>query len=107
MYLIFFIGMLMIMVIFCSVMHYVIDWYPGVEGEFHVYRYGADVFLQLGCKLLKQYKLICSSTLGDPWYLQDHDANDIDIFGILQTTAAYVVLFNYIIPISLYVTIGK
>lgn len=64
-------------------------------------------FLQLGCKLFKQYQLICSLTLGDPWYLQDHDANDTDILGILQTTAAYVVLFNYIIPISLYVTIGK
>lgn len=33
-YLAFFIVLLVLMVIFCTVMHYAVDWYPGVDGEY-------------------------------------------------------------------------
>jgi magnesium-transporting ATPase (P-type) len=33
--------------------------------------------------------------------------NDIDFSAVLQDLFSFVILYNYIIPISLYVTIGK
>jgi hypothetical protein len=33
--------------------------------------------------------------------------NDIDVSAVLQDLFSFVILYNYIIPISLYVTIGE
>jgi len=44
------------------------------------------------------------SILDDAWYIP---RVEIDSLYIFNTFATFLVLFNYIIPISLYVTMGK
>ncbi|CAL8134312.1 unnamed protein product [Orchesella dallaii] len=76
-YLIFFIIILLFLVIFCSTVHFVVDWFPetgGTEG---------------------------------PWYINDNSPskNPKDTTNVLNIVASFTILFNYIIPISLYVTV--
>ncbi|ODN03513.1 putative phospholipid-transporting ATPase IF [Orchesella cincta] len=77
-YLLIFISILVLLVAFCSVMFYAVDWYPEVAGD------------------------------EGPWYLRDNK-NPTEmrkqIAEIVNTIGSFVILFNYIIPISLYVTV--
>ncbi|KAK3752469.1 hypothetical protein RRG08_032761 [Elysia crispata] len=65
------------------------------------------VILVLSCVVPTLFKYWFEDKEGkDPWYFRDEDeGDDDDASGILETGLAFMVLVNYIIPISLYVTI--
>ncbi|CAL8134314.1 unnamed protein product [Orchesella dallaii] len=76
-YLMFFVGLLLFLVIFCCTMHFAVDWFPGTDG-----------------------------TEG-PWYANDNNPSRSlnDAASVFSIIASFTILFNYIIPISLYVTV--
>ncbi|GFN75741.1 phospholipid-transporting ATPase, partial [Plakobranchus ocellatus] len=66
------------------------------------------VILMMGCVIPTAFKYWWDDKKGDtPWYFQDDDNDDDDVTPakVLETCLAFMVLINYIIPISLYVTI--
>ncbi|GFS24461.1 phospholipid-transporting ATPase, partial [Elysia marginata] len=64
------------------------------------------VVLVMGCVVPTTLKYWFENKEGDdPWYFYDEDEDDEDAPGVLETGLAFMVLINYIIPISLYVTI--
>ncbi|CAL8114228.1 unnamed protein product [Orchesella dallaii] len=76
-YLIFFVIILLFLVFFCSIMHFAVDWFPETDGT------------------------------EAPWYANDNipSRSVKNASTVLNVLASFMILFNYIIPISLYVTV--
>jgi magnesium-transporting ATPase (P-type) len=97
-YLFVFIIILMCLVIAAMALSLAVDWYPRKDD------YGLKNYYRPG--LFKSWVFECILNLGNSWYL-DELSNEKNFQFYFNTFASFLVLFNYIIPISLYVTMGS
>ena len=54
-------------------------------------------------KKIFDWRFVCCAA--QAWYLHTNDGGPVS--SVLQDVFSFVIIFNYIIPISLYVTLGK